>query len=446
MSSNDRSQGTPATAPADYGDAVDLCQQLIRFDTSNYGDGTGPGERAAAEFVAAVLSDAGLETELVEPASRRSSVVARIAGTDRTRPALLLHGHLDVVPAPRDLWTVDPFAGEVQDGYLWGRGAVDMKDMDAMILSVVRRRLFEGRPPARDVVVAFFADEEAGGQQGAFWLAKHRPELFADCTEAVSEVGGFSVTLADQERAYFIETARKGVAWVRATARGNAGHASLTNTENAVTRLCAAVARVGQHRWPAQLSGTSEQLVQTLSALLGHDIDPETLDLTGTPLAPVAGLITSSLRHTTNPTMFHAGQAFNVVPGEASAFIDGRFVPGFADEFVACIRELLGPGVQSELVDLTSGGESPFGADIVTAMDQALRSQDPGARTVPYCSAASTDNAAFHDTGIQGYGFAPLKLPPGFDFAAMYHGVDERVPTESIQFGARVLDRFLDLC
>ena len=336
-------------------DAVQLCRQLIRFDTSNYGDGSGPGERQAAEFVAGVLADAGLEPELIEPAPRRTSVVARLEGTDRSRPALLLHGHLDVVPAPRHQWSVDPFAGEVADGCLWGRGAVDMKDMDAMILSVVRRRLVEGRPPARDVVVAFFADEEAGGQQGSFWLAKNRPELFADCSEAVSEVGGFSVTLADQERAYFIETARKGVAWVRATARGNAAHASLTNTENAVTRLCAAVARVGQHRWPAQLSGTSTQLVEALSAMLSQDLDPDDLDLTGTPLAPVAGLITSSLRHTANPTMFDAGQAFNVVPGEAHAFIDGRFVPGFADEFLSCITELLGPAVQTELVDLTSG-------------------------------------------------------------------------------------------
>ena len=432
--------------PDDYADAVELCSQLIRLDTSNYGDGSGPGERAAAELVAGLLSDAGLVTELIEPAPRRTSVVARLPGVDRSRPALLLHGHLDVVPAPADQWSVDPFGGEVRDGCLWGRGAVDMKDMDAMILAVLRRRLAEGRPPARDVVVAFFADEEAGGQQGSFWLAEHRKELFADCTEAVSEVGGFSVTLADQQRAYFIDTARKGVAWVRATAKGNAAHASLTNTENAVTRLCAAVARVGEHRWPAQLSGTSAQLVEVLSDLLGQEIDPEHLDLSGTPLAPVAGLITSSLRHTTNPTMFEAGQAFNVVPGQASAFIDGRFVPGFADEFVSCIRELLGPGVQTELADLTSGGESPSDSSLVAAMEQALRSQDPGARTVPYCAAASTDNAAFHDAGIQGYGFAPLKLPPGFDFAAMYHGVDERVPVESVQFGARVLDRFLDLC
>ncbi len=434
------------TETTDDDDVVELCRTLIRFDTSNFGDGSGPGERAAAEFVAGYLSDAGLDPEIVEPAPRRSTVVARVAGTDPSRPALLLHGHLDVVPAPREQWSVDPFAGDVRDGFLWGRGAVDMKDMDAMVLSVLRRRLAEGRPPARDVVVAMFADEEAGGQQGAFWLAQHRPELFADCTEAVSEVGGFSVTLGADDRAYFIETARKGVAWVRATARGNAAHASLTNTENAVTRLCAAVARVGEHRWPAQLSDTSAQLVEALSEMLGTAVDPETLDLSGTPLAPVAALVTSSLRHTTNPTMLDAGQAYNVVPAQASAFIDGRFVPGFADEFVACISELLGPDVQTELVDLTSGGESPFGSDLVSAMGQALRAEDPGARTVPYCTATSTDNAAFHDAGIAGYGFAPLRLPPDFDFAAMYHGVDERVPLDSIRFGARVLDRFLDLC
>ena len=434
------------TTAHDYSDAVELCRRLVRIDTSNHGDGSGPGEREAAELVAEVLSDAGLEPELVEPTPRRTSVIARLPGADPARPALLLHGHLDVVPAPQQLWTADPFGGEIRDGFLWGRGAVDMKDMDAMILAVARQRRAEGRPPARDVVLAFFADEEAGGQQGSFWLAEHRRELFEDCTEAVSEVGGFSVTLEDQQRVYLIETARKGVAWIRATARGNAAHASLTNTENAVTHLCAAIARVGEHRWPVQLSGTSAQLIDALRDMLGTDLDPEDLDLSGTPLAPVAGLVTSSLRHTTNPTMFDAGEAFNVVPGEARAFIDGRFVPGFAEEFVSCIRELLGPGVQAELADLTSGGESPYGTDIVDAMQQALQSEDPGARTVPYCAAASTDNAAFHDAGIRGYGFAPLRLPPDFDFAAMYHGVDERVPVESVQFGARVLDRFLDLC
>src|SRR5690606_12584718 len=229
---------------------------------------------AAAEYVMASLGEVGLEPELFESAPGRANVVVRLPGTDPTRDALVLHGHLDVVPAAAEDWAVDPFAGEEIDGLLWGRGAVDMKDMDAMILAVVRQMVREGRRPARDVVVAFFADEEAGGVYGARWAVDHRPELFEGATEAISEVGGFSVDVGGT-RAYLLQTAEKGIAWLRLVAEGRAGHGSQVNTDNAVTELAAAVARIGAHPWPMRLTPTVRALLEGVADLTGLPYDPE---------------------------------------------------------------------------------------------------------------------------------------------------------------------------
>ena len=198
-------------------EVVGICRDLIRIDTTNPGDNSGPGERRAAEHVAGLLSEVGLESQIFESRPGRASVMARIAGEDSSRPALLMHGHLDVVPANAADWKQDPFSGEVVDGCVWGRGAVDMKDMDAMILAVVRQRLREGRRPPRDIVLAFTADEEAGSTWGAHYLVDQHPDLFEGVTEAIGEVGGYSVTLADQ-RLYLLQTAERGIAWLRLTA------------------------------------------------------------------------------------------------------------------------------------------------------------------------------------------------------------------------------------
>src|SRR3954452_6455275 len=216
------------------GEVVDLCRDLIRIDTSNYGDHSGPGERKAAEYVAEKLAEVGLEPQIFESHPGRASTVARIAGEDPSRPALLIHGHTDVVPANAQDWTHDPFSGEVADGCVWGRGAVDMKDMDAMPLAVVRDRLRSGRRPPRDIVLAFLADEEAGGTFGARYLVDHHPDLFEGVTEAISEVGGFSFTVNEQLRLYLIETAQKGMHWMKLTVDGSAGHGSMIHKDNAI--------------------------------------------------------------------------------------------------------------------------------------------------------------------------------------------------------------------
>ncbi|HEX6327169.1 MAG TPA: M20/M25/M40 family metallo-hydrolase [Jiangellaceae bacterium] len=427
-------------------EVVDLCRDLIRIDTSNFGDGSGPGERKAAEYVAERLADVGLEPVVYESAPGRASVIVRLDGADPARSdALLIHGHLDVVPANAADWTYDPFSAELADGCIWGRGAVDMKDMDAMVLSVVRDRVRTGRLPARPVVLAFLADEEAGGILGAHWLVDHHPELFDGCTEAIGEVGGFSLTVNDDVRLYLIETAQKGIEWMRLTANGTAGHGSMVNGDNAVTELSEAVVRLGRYEWPLRITPTVRAFLDGASEAFGVSLDPEDPERLAATLGSVAKIVGATLRNTTNPTMLTAGYKHNVIPGTAEAYVDGRVLPGHVDEFHATVDELLGPNITRTSVVSDIPLETTFDGPLVAAMRAALVAEDPGAQPIPYCLSAGTDAKAFSRLGIRAFGFSPLRLPPDLDFAGMFHGVDERVPTDGLQFGARVLDRFLDL-
>ncbi|MGW7793749.1 M20/M25/M40 family metallo-hydrolase [Streptomyces tricolor] len=425
-------------------EVVDLCRELIRFDTSNYGDHSGPGERKAAEWVAEKLAEVGLDPKIYESHPGRASTVARIEGEDPSRPALLIHGHLDVVPANAADWTHHPFSGEIADGCVWGRGAVDMKDMDAMTLAVVRDRLRSGRRPPRDIVVAFLADEEAGGTYGARHLVDHHPELFEGVTEAISEVGGFSFTVNDQRRLYLIQTAEKGMHWMKLTVAGTAGHGSMIHRDNAITELSEAVARVGRHRFPVRVTKTTRAFLDELGDALGTELDPEDMEATIAKLGGIAKLIGATLSNTANPTQLNAGYKVNVIPGEATAHIDGRFLPGHEEEFLADLDRLLGPHVRREDVHADKALETSFDGALVEAMQSALLAEDPTAKAIPYMLSGGTDAKSFDDLGIRGFGFAPLKLPPELDFAGMFHGVDERVPVDGLQFGVRVLDRFID--
>jgi acetylornithine deacetylase/succinyl-diaminopimelate desuccinylase-like protein len=425
-------------------EVVDLCRELIRFDTSNYGDHSGPGERKAAEWVAEKLAEVGLEPKIFESHPGRASTVARIEGEDPSRPALLIHGHLDVVPANAADWTHHPFSGEIADGCVWGRGAVDMKDMDAMTLAVVRDRLRSGRRPPRDVVVAFLADEEAGGTYGARYLVDHHPELFEGVTEAISEVGGFSFTVNEQRRLYLIQTAEKGMHWMKLTVAGTAGHGSMIHRDNAITELSEAVARVGRHKFPVRVTKTTRAFLDELGDALGTELDPEDMESTLAKLGGIAKLIGATLSNTANPTQLNAGYKVNVIPGEATAHIDGRFLPGYEEEFLGDLDRLLGPNVRREDVHADKAVETGFDGALVEAMQSALLAEDPTAKAIPYMLSGGTDAKSFDDLGIRGFGFAPLKLPPELDFAGMFHGVDERVPVDGLQFGVRVLDRFID--
>ncbi|MET7691180.1 M20/M25/M40 family metallo-hydrolase [Streptomyces sp. NPDC005483] len=425
-------------------EVVDLCRELIRFDTSNYGDHSGPGERKAAEWVAEKLAEVGLDPQIYESHPGRASTVARIAGEDPSRPALLIHGHLDVVPANADDWTHAPFSGEVADGCVWGRGAVDMKDMDAMTLAVVRDRLRSGRRPPRDIVLAFLADEEAGGKFGARHLVDHHPDLFEGVTEAISEVGGFSFTVNEQRRLYLIQTAEKGMHWMKLTVAGTAGHGSMIHRDNAITELSEAVARLGRHKFPVRVTKTTRAFLDELGDALGTELDPEDMEGTLARLGGIAKLIGATLSNTANPTQLGAGYKVNVIPGEATAHVDGRFLPGFEEEFLADLDKILGPKVRREDVHSDKAVETTFDGALVDAMQSALVAEDPAAKAIPYMLSGGTDAKSFDELGIRGFGFAPLKLPPELDFAGMFHGVDERVPVDGLKFGVRVLDRFID--
>ncbi|MFE0331437.1 M20/M25/M40 family metallo-hydrolase [Streptomyces sp. NPDC058960] len=425
-------------------EVVDLCRELIQIDTSNYGDHSGPGERRAAEYVAEKLAEVGLEPKIFESHPGRASTVARIEGEDPSRPALLIHGHTDVVPANADDWTHHPFSGEIADGCVWGRGAVDMKDMDAMTLAVVRDRLRSGRRPPRDIVLAFLADEEAGGTYGARYLVDNHPDLFEGVTEAISEVGGFSFTVNEQRRLYLIQTAEKGMHWMKLTVAGTAGHGSMIHRDNAITELSEAVARLGRHKFPVRVTKTTRAFLDELGDALGTELDPENMEGTLAKLGGIAKLIGATLSNTANPTQLNAGYKVNVIPGEATAHVDGRFLPGFEEEFLADVDRILGPNVRREDVHADKAVETGFDGALVEAMQSALLAEDPAAKAIPYMLSGGTDAKSFDDLGIRGFGFAPLKLPPELDFAGMFHGVDERVPVDALQFGVRVLDRFID--
>ncbi len=422
-------------------EVVDLCRDLIRIDTSNFGDSSGPGERAAAEYVAASLAEVGIESTILESESGRASVLARWGNQDSSRPGLVVHGHLDVVPAQASDWSVDPFAAEIVDDYVVGRGAVDMKDFDAIMLAVVRDRQRSGRIPDRPILLVFTADEEAGGQLGAHWLVEHHREWFEGCTEAIGEVGGFSTEVGGK-RLYLIESGEKGIAWMRLRAHGTAGHGSMKNGDNAVTHLARALLQLGEYEWPDAPGPSMQLLLAKVRELSGNEgTADELLELFG----PAVRMIGAGIRNTTNATMLQAGYKHNVIPGEAVAYVDGRYLPGHADTFIPTVREIVGRHVTVEPYISDAALEYTFEGDLVDAMTVALHSQDPEAHIAPFLMSGGTDAKAWHKLGITSYGFTPLRLPGDLDFTALFHGVDERVPVDALEFGSRVFDEFLNL-
>ncbi|MEV0975371.1 M20/M25/M40 family metallo-hydrolase [Streptomyces sp. NPDC049915] len=423
-------------------EVVDFTSGLIRIDTTNRGGGDCQ-ERPAAEYAAERLAGAGLEPVLLERTPGRTNVVARIEGTDPSADALLLHGHLDVVPAETRDWSVHPFSGEVRDGVVWGRGAVDMKNMDAMILAVVRAWAREGFRPRRDIVVAFTADEEASAEDGSGFLADHHPHLFEGCTEGVSESGAFTFHDGSGRQLYPIAAGERGTGWLKLTARGRAGHGSKVNAENAVTRLAAAVTRIGEYSWPTRLTPTVRAALTELATLYGVEPDLGDVDALLGKLGPAAQLVEATVRNSANPTMLDAGYKVNVIPGEAVAHIDGRHLAGHEDEFRATLDDLTGPDVDWDFHHHEVALQAPVDSPTYAKMRAAVEEFAPEGHVVPYCMSGGTDAKQFSRLGITGYGFTPLKLPEGFDYQALFHGVDERVPVEALHFGVRVLDRFL---
>lgn len=421
---------------------VQLTRDLIRFDTTNFGEGKSKGEREAAHFLRARFEGMGLDVTEFESAPRRTSIVTRIPGQDRSLPALVVHGHTDVVPADPTDWSVDPFAAVVKDGCVWGRGAVDMKNMDAMIVTALEELHASGTQPKRDLIVAFFADEEAGGQYGSHYAVREVPHLFEGATAAISEVGGFSVSV-DNRRAYLLQTGEKALMWVKLRVKKPAGHGSrlIPAERNAISVLSRAVAKLVDHEWPITLNDTTRRMIDELRAVVGAESDNPHDIAMATGFA--AGFLTSSLRTTMNPTMLEAGYKHNVIPETATVAIDIRPMPGTEDEIIAEMQRIVGDAVEIETTWRDIGYESPVSGELVEAATRSLKRHDPDATVVPYFLSAGTDAKALSRLGIAGYGFSPLRLPATLDFPGMFHGVDERVPLESLVFGRKVLRDFL---
>jgi len=416
-------------------EALEFVRALIRIDSVNTGEAStiGDGETRAALFVQAQLEDAGYETTLVEPVPGRASVIARLAGSDPDAGALVAHAHLDVVPVEVENWTYPPFGAEIHDGILYGRGAVDMKDFAGMLLAIARAFRREGIVPRRDLIFAFFADEEAGGVWGARWIVRHRPELFAGATEAISEVGGFSIPLPGDRRAYLVATAEKGVTSATLTARGHAAHGSRPTADNAVVRLARAVVAIGEHRFPVVRTATLDRFLDVY-ARAGGDVDD---------LGFTASLIDAGMHHTVSPTVLEAGGKTNVIPSTASARLDIRMLPGHDETLRAEIEALVGPDVEVTWARAVPAIEAPVDAPLVGVLQDAVTAEDPDGIVVPYLLPASTDNKHLAELGIRGYGFVPLRVPADFDVFGQFHAADEGVPVEALHFGTRVTARVL---
>ncbi len=424
--------------------AAVFAADLIRIDTTNRGGGDAR-ERPAAEYVAARLAEAGLRPVLLESAPGRANVVARISGTDPGAGALLLHGHLDVVPADPSSWSVHPFSGEIRDGVLWGRGAVDMKNADAVLLALVSQWARSGRRPRRDIVLAFTADEEDTAEFGARWLVEQHAGLFEGCTEAVGESGAFTFHAGPGQRLYPIASAERGTAWLKLTARGRAGHGAKPNQANAVTRLAEAVSRIGAYAWPVRLIPTVRAAVEAIAAAAGTEVPAGEVSAEEllAALGPAAALVAGTVRNSANPTMLQAGYKLNVIPDEAVGYVDGRVLPGFEHEFAAVMDELTGPYVSWEYAHQEVPLEAALDVPLMASMARALLAEDPGSTVVPYCMSGGTDAKEFARLGMACYGFTPLVLPEGYDYYAMFHGTDERIPLSALDSAVRIMHSFL---
>jgi len=423
-------------------DAVEICRGLIRIDTTNFGGNKGAGELEAARYVAELFDEVGLDAQIYESAPGRANVVLRIPGSDPSLPALIVHGHLDVVPAIAEDWSVDPFGAEVIDGMIWGRGAVDMKNMDAMIIAAIRHLHREKISPRRDLIIAFFADEEAGGDYGSGWMVQNHPEVFAGAEEAISEVGGFSVDI-NGRRAYMLQTAEKGIAWLKLTAQGMAGHGSQINSDNAVTTLAGAVHRIGEYQWPLSYTKTTLSLLEQVAELTGLEFDQQNPQPLLEAMGNVSRFVGATLQNTANPSALQAGYKHNVIPRQAEALIDCRTLPDEHEATLEKLAELAGEGVELSMVHEQDSLEVPFAGALVDTMVKSLLDEDPDAIVLPYMLSGGTDNKWLATIGITGYGFAPLQLPAELDFTGMFHGVDERVPVDAIKFGVKVLENLM---
>jgi len=428
-----------------YERPAELLQQLIRFDTTNP-----PGNEAeCVTFVQGLLAAAGLETTLLARAPERPNLIARLQGRGEA-PPLLLYGHADVVTTAGQQWTYPPFEGQIADGYVWGRGALDMKGAVAMMVAAVLRARAKRLEPAGDVVLAVVCDEEADGDYGARYLVERHAEQFEGIRYALGEAGGFSIQVG-RWRFYPIQVAEKQSCWLRATVRGPCGHGSLPMRGGAMSQLARFLRRLEERRLPVHVTPAVRQMIEAMGAglpsparaALRRALKPAMIGGAVRLWGKQGRLIEPLLRNTVNATIVHGGEKVNVIPGEITVDLDGRVLPGYGpDDLIAEVRQVAGPAVEIALVSYDPGPAEPD-MGLFGLLAGVLRQVDPGGIPVPLLLSATTDARLFSRLGIQTYGFTPMQLPADFDFSQVLHAADERAPVEAVEFGARAIYQVL---
>jgi acetylornithine deacetylase/succinyl-diaminopimelate desuccinylase-like protein len=428
-----------------HDDPAELLRRLIRFDTTNP-----PGnERECVTFVEGLASGAGLETRILAREPERPNLVARVKGRGDA-PPLLLHGHVDVVTTEGQDWSRDPFAADVEDGFIWGRGALDMKGGVAMMISAALRAAANGEPPPGDVILAVLADEEAGSPLGAEYLVAEHPDLFDGVKHAIGEFGGFDMEIAGK-RFFMVEVAEKEVCWMRAAVRGPGGHGSLPMRDGAMGRLGKALHRLDRRRLPVHVTPVARQMIETIAAglpihiatplraLLQPRLTDRILDVLGERGAPFDPL----LHNTVNATIVRGGGKINVVPSEIEVELDGRLLPGQTpDDLLREVRDAVGIDLDLEIVTNDPGTGEPDMA-LWDTLVASLHAEEPDATVVPFLMPGVSDARFFARLGIQTYGFLPMRLPADLNFMSLIHAADERIPVDSVEFGTKAIERVL---
>lgn len=427
-----------------FDEALGHFKTLIRFKTVNP-----PGdEKPAAEYLAELFRKEGLEPEVLDSAENRANVVCRLRGNG-DKPPILLNGHLDVVPVELDKWSCDPFEAIEKDGCIYGRGAVDMKNMvttSAMCLLLLKRA---GVPLKRDLIFCGVADEETGGDYGAQFMVNEHPERVR-AEYSISEVGGFPLEMFGT-RFYLIQVAQKGMCWLKIKTRGDPGHGSFPNRNSALIKAAVIAATLGARRLPQHNVEAATRFIKLLSRhlkfprniifkqLLNPLLSNIILDRV-IPQKDMAQALEAMLHSTANPTVIRAGEKANVIPSEAILEVDGRPLPGFTrEDFIEEVRTLIGDEAEIEVFREVAPAEAPAGDPIIDLMDEVISRQDPGALVAPYLVTGSTDATHWKKLGMKCYGFSPVKLPQDASFTSLFHGHDERIPIEGFRFGLKVL-------